>query len=30
MRKQIYRSSTSIAANYRSVARARSEKEKFA
>ncbi|MDP2454249.1 hypothetical protein PUH60_09020 [Kaistella sp. SH11-4b] len=26
----MYRSSTSIAANYRSVARARSEKEKFA
>ena len=30
IRKQIYRSSTSIAANYRAVGRARSEKEKFA
>ncbi|SFH86531.1 four helix bundle protein [Halpernia frigidisoli] len=30
IRKQIYRSSTSVAANYRAVGRARSEKEKFA
>ena len=30
IRKQIYRSSTSIAANYRAVGRARSDKEKFA
>ena len=30
IRKQIYQSSTSIAANYRAVGRARSEKEKFA
>lgn len=29
IRKQIYRSSTSVAANYRAVGRARSEKEKF-
>ncbi len=29
VRKQIYRSSTSVAANYRAVGRARSEKEKF-
>ena len=30
IRKQIYRCSTSVAANYRAVSRARSEKEKFA
>ena len=30
IRKQIYRSATSVAANYRAVGRARSEKEKFA
>ena len=30
IRKQIIRSSTSVAANYRAVSRARSEKEKFA
>lgn len=30
IRKQIYRSSTSVAANYRAVGRARSENEKFA
>lgn len=30
IRKQIYRSSTSVAANYRAVGRARSGKEKFA
>ncbi|WP_294294472.1 four helix bundle protein [uncultured Chryseobacterium sp.] len=30
IRKQIIRSSTSVAANYRAVCRARSEKEKFA
>jgi len=30
IRKQIIRSSTSVAANYRAVARARSEKERFA
>lgn len=30
IRKQIFRSSTSVAANYRAVGRARSEKEKFA
>lgn len=30
IRKQIYRSSSSVAANYRAVNRARSEKEKFA
>ena len=30
IRKQIYRSSTSVAANYRAVGWARSEKEKFA
>ena len=30
IRKQIYRSSTSVAANYRAVGLARSEKEKFA
>ena len=30
IRKQIYRSSTSVAANYRAVGRGRSEKEKFA
>ena len=30
IRKQIYRSFTSVAANYRAVGRARSEKEKFA
>ena len=30
IRKQFYRSSTSVAANYRAVGRARSEKEKFA
>ena len=30
IRKQIYRSSTSVAANYRAVGRARSEEEKFA
>ena len=29
IRKQIYRSSTSIAANYRAMSRARSEKERF-
>ena len=29
IRKQIYRSSTSVAANYRAVGRARSQKEKF-
>ncbi|MDR6544388.1 four helix bundle protein [Chryseobacterium rhizosphaerae] len=30
IRKQIIRSATSVAANYRAVSRARSEKEKFA
>lgn len=30
IRKQIIRSSTSVAANYRAVSRARSEKEKYA
>ncbi len=30
IRKQIIRSSTSVAANYRAVSRARSEKERFA
>lgn len=30
IRKQVIRSSTSVAANYRAVSRARSEKEKFA
>ncbi|ANF50020.1 four helix bundle protein [Chryseobacterium glaciei] len=30
IRKQIIRSATSVAANYRAVARARSEKERFA
>jgi four helix bundle protein len=30
IRKQIIRSSTSVAANYRAVGRARSEKERFA
>ncbi|AZA85107.1 four helix bundle protein [Chryseobacterium lactis] len=30
IRKQIIRSSTSVAANYRAVSRARSDKEKFA
>ncbi|REC73923.1 four helix bundle protein [Chryseobacterium elymi] len=30
IRKQIIRSSTSVAANYRAVSRAKSEKEKFA
>lgn len=30
IRKQIYRSSTSVAANYRAVGRARSQKERFA
>ena len=30
IRKQVYRSSTSVAANYRAVGRARSENEKFA
>ena len=30
IRKQIIRSSTSVASNYRAVCRARSEKEKFA
>lgn len=30
IRKQIYKSSTSVAANYRAVGRARSENEKFA
>lgn len=30
LRKQIIRSSTSVAANYRAVSRARSEKERFA
>ena len=30
IRKQIIRSSTSVAANYRAVARARSDKERFA
>lgn len=30
IRKQIVRSATSVAANYRAVSRARSEKEKFA
>lgn len=29
IRKQIYRSATSVAANYRAVCRSRSEKEKF-
>lgn len=29
IRKQIYRSSTSVAANYRAMSRARSEKERF-
>lgn len=29
IRKQVYRSSTSVAANYRAVGRARSENEKF-
>ena len=29
IRKQIYRSSTSVAANYRAVGRARSQKERF-
>ena len=29
IRKQIYRSSTSVASNYRAVGRARSQKEKF-
>ncbi|WP_228425016.1 four helix bundle protein [Chryseobacterium culicis] len=30
IKKQIIRSATSVAANYRAVSRARSEKEKFA
>ncbi|WP_336961425.1 four helix bundle protein [Chryseobacterium contaminans] len=30
IRKQVIRSSTSVAANYRAISRARSEKEKFA